>query len=137
MKPEDIKKTREICDKVFVNFINKSHPEKKWSNTMKFEEAIRELRNGNTIRRKSWPVLGCIQPLLLTSSKVTFDYECLHADDWEVLEEHGKTFPEVFQAFKEGKKIKRKSWISISFIENDVMSIYGEDLLATDWMLVE
>ena len=105
---------------------------------MKFEDALRELRNGKKIRRESWKIHGIMHPLL-PNTKLCVDYECFHAEDWEIIEEPGKTFPEVFEAFKEGKLIKRKSWPSEYFCCSEMNSNHLShiDLIATDWMICD
>lgn len=66
------------------------------------------------------------------------------------LEDTGKTFPEVFKALKEGKKIRRKEWIEkyneplyfvkikedYSYRSFNVNVLDPEDLLATDWEVI-
>jgi hypothetical protein len=104
---------------------------------MKFEEALSELRKGKKIRHAAWD-----PSFYLSISEDCLNYfPCtphLISAYWEVFEEPGKTFPEVFEAFKEGKKVKRKSWDRILCIENLNLTLVDcHDLLATDWMICE
>lgn len=60
------------------------------------------------------------------------------AEDWVVIDENpGKSFPEVFEAFKEGKKIIRKQWRVDSIDKSSDLPLYADDILATDWEIVE
>lgn len=104
---------------------------------MKFEEALVELKKWKSIRRKLW-INGERIGFMKKSGNFNVSYEELHADDWEVLEEPGKTFPEVFEDFKEGKKIKRKHWISCDYLSKDsnICGTSVEDLLSTDWEVI-
>lgn len=111
---------------------------------MKFEEALVELRKGKSIKRKCHiNYLSLKSPI---NTRVLLIDILNDLNDWEVLEEPGKTFPEVFEAFKEGKNIRRKSWVIGSFICEKKYSEIGwnygsgmipSDLLATDWEIYE
>lgn len=104
---------------------------------MKFEEAFVQYRKGKRIRRNSKEFITI---LYLKDSCIT--NEDLFAEDWEVIEEPGKTFDQVFEAFKEGKYIRRKSWINHTIlcarwkVSIDEF-IHTADLLATDWEIIE
>jgi hypothetical protein len=102
---------------------------------MKFELALTELRKGKTIKLSSsdYTILNLEENLgyVLHASQLV-------GDDWEIIEEPGKTFPEVFEAFKEGKKIRRKSWEKgLSNAKDRTLHIWVEDILSTDWEIVE
>lgn len=102
---------------------------------MRFEEALIELRKGKKIRRK---FKEFITVLYLKDSYITYDD--LFAEDWEVIEEPGKTFPEVFESFKDGKRIRRKIWWegqAKGMISTKPGTISIDDLLATDWEICE
>lgn len=103
---------------------------------MKFEEALVELKKWKSIKRKLW-INGERIGFMKKSGNFNVSYEELHADDWEVLEEPGKTFPEVFDAFKAGKFIRRKGWLSKRDLVNKDSVIYAWEILATDWMVIE
>lgn len=101
---------------------------------MKFEEALQELRKGKPIHRKCNP--------FHYYSLLSLEKDCdMLAEDWEIMEEPGKTFPEIFEAFKEGKKVRRRYWVSsINYIEksdDDNFTLNAKDLLATDWEIIE
>lgn len=105
---------------------------------MKFEEALVELRKGKRIKRK------CHRNYIyksdpVPSNRYIFIMDILNdLDDWEVKEEPGKTFPEVFEAFKEGKNIRRKSWKEGHICACHINKYFiNEDLLATDWEVIE
>lgn len=97
---------------------------------MKFEEALIELRKGKRIQRKCYPY-----HYLDKNCDTLCD---ILAEDWEVMKEPGKTFPEVFEAFKEGKKIRRKSWDKTAYCFRDpVDALTHENILSTDWEIIE
>jgi len=108
---------------------------------MKFEEALVELRKDKKIRNKIWRSNLYIS--LEKKFNTHFDYNFIY-EDWEVLEEPGKTFPEVFEAFKEGKSIRRKEWLKYDETKNmyfQISDFYtkltSQDLLETDWETIE
>jgi hypothetical protein len=110
---------------------------------MKFEEALIELRKGKRIKRECFPFsIGKDEPI----GTYLFLIDILNdLDDWEVLKEPGKTFPEVFEAFKEGKKIRRKSYkidthhISLKDTDSETNMTYIKklELLETDWEIID
>ena len=102
---------------------------------MLFEDALKELRNGKSIRRSIWMKVYKYSLLSDDDGFLMSKYDLLQ-EDWEVVEEPGKTFPEVFEAFKEGKKIKRKAWNR--YLQNNMFDTFHmSDLLANDWIIVE
>lgn len=101
---------------------------------MKFEEALAELRKGKKIKRRNHENFVSIRSPIHTAVHLIDILNDLN--DWEVMEEPGKTFPEIFEAFKEGKTIRRKSWYPKGFTGNNDRYIDTEDLLATDWEVV-
>lgn len=56
-----------------------------------------------------------------------------------IYEIPGKSFPEVFEEFKEGKWIKRKSnnGCGCRLNKNNNPIFTGYDLLANDWIVME
>jgi hypothetical protein len=116
---------------------------------MKFEEALVELRKGKKVRCKDYR-LSIKKTLDNYIEFEEYGHSLSHVEliniifsiQWEVVEEPGKTFPEVFEAFKEGKTIKRKEWINdISIFQKDLKNhvdyLLAKDLLATDWQVIE
>ncbi len=115
---------------------------------MKFEEALVELRKGKKIKRSCF--LDYISPNHLNPIFIKTQESLLlndiFQDDW-MVEEPGKTFDKVFEDFKSGKKIRRKSWLKtgpISYSTDDFFistyhgfRLYNEDLLATDWEVID
>lgn len=103
---------------------------------MKFEEVLIELRKGKIIKRSIWN--NHVLSNNINNMNNMLYVEDLLSDDWEVLEEPGKTFYEVFQAFKEGKKIKRKCLSANTYLtKNDCYyNLNAKDLLATDWEII-
>lgn len=110
---------------------------------MRFEEALAELRKGKKIQMSS-------RDWIIFSLEDEHGY-CLGVndfvnEDWQTLEEPGKTFPEVFEAFKEGKKIKRKSWTNERYFLHKECEEYCEcvmgkidrdDLMEKDWEILD
>lgn len=114
---------------------------------MKFEDALKALREGKKITCLS---LGCeitlndMGTLYVMSREITFDdgdlLNQIIFGEWHFVEEPGKTFPEVFEAFKKGKKIRRKSWVnehSYRIIASDEDYISCLDLGADDWIMCD
>lgn len=102
---------------------------------MKFEEALVKLREGNRIKRKNWHGMGiskddCADELIIKE---------ILSEDWVVIEELGKTFDQVFEAFKNGKNLRRKTWPKeyIFSIRLNSANINKLDLLANDWEILE
>lgn len=105
---------------------------------MQFEEALAELRKGKIIYLRHVHKKVELNPD--GNFMANFSLDDIFYGEWDIKEEPGKTFPEVFEAFKEGKKIKRKAWIHYAFIRkiNDAVdSLTIADLLATDWIILE
>lgn len=107
---------------------------------MKFEEALVELRKGKKIKRicfyesLSLDIIKKEETLKIMISDIL-------QDDWIIEEKPGKTFPEVFEAFKKGKSIRRKSWVVITErvltkgCEGNIINSF--DLEANDWEIIE
>lgn len=96
---------------------------------MKFKEALEELYKGKKIGCLSFPNtvfdnVNCYKDI---------DFSYIIFGEWFIVEEPGKTFPEVFEALKEGNHIRRKKWP----LEDRMSKSSREDLLATDWEIVE
>jgi hypothetical protein len=114
---------------------------------MRFEEALIELRKGKKIvcvSREGMRLHISDYDELSVITKPNFtSFECMELivkGEWFIEEEPGKTFPEVFEAFKEGKKIKRKVWEEIYFhIDKDIFfeCITPRDLIEDDWEIIE
>lgn len=119
---------------------------------MKFEEALVELRKGKEISSRGIS-LKVINDLIGFSD---YPYETtpisiintIFHSQWEVLEKPGKSFDQVLEAFKEGKSIHRKSWKDKIKLNNkgwtDSRTIFTddydlsiEDILATDWEVID
>lgn len=112
---------------------------------MKFEDALAELRKGKQITSSEITLKLYDSGELYVNSNIINSHHVMHLivhDKWEVLEEPGKTFPEVFESFKNGKIIKRKIWENDWFIHADdkvkgVVDLDVDDLLANDWMVCD
>lgn len=115
---------------------------------MKFEEALAELRKGNKgIASANFSIklsdLGEISTLFKTGSNFGDAANEIVNGNWELLEEPGKSFPEVLEGFKEGKKIRRKSWPDHSWISkheirnNYIKNSLFNDFLEKDWEIIE
>ena len=114
---------------------------------MKFEEALVELRKGKEISSRGIS-LKVINDLIGFSdypygtTPISIITTIFHSQ-WEVLEKPGKSFDQVLEAFKEGKKIRRKEWNVGSFMVKSGYSVgwsYGmhpSDLIKTDWEVIE
>jgi hypothetical protein len=106
---------------------------------MKFEEALVELRKGKIIYLRHVHKKVELNPD--GNFMANFSLDDMFYGEWDIKEEPGKTFPEVFEAFKEGKRIKRKCWhvekyIHNIFTSNSTWSLYIDDLLSTDWEII-
>lgn len=117
---------------------------------MKFEETVIELRKGKEISGFFAEICGINKislkevnnrikftefPMTLSWSELV---NILFYGEWSVKEEQGKTFDQVFESFKEGKKIRRKSWSKFSSISNTPCYLPDvRDLLANDWEVIE
>ena len=99
---------------------------------MKFEEALKEYRNGKKIDVSESNKVKFLEGKIWELQKL-FDL------DWVVIEEPGKTFCEVFEDFKKGKKIRRKWWHESSYIsKNGGLGIFSSnDALSNDWEVVD
>ncbi len=100
---------------------------------MKIKDVLDDFYNGKKIKRKSSRHSYNLIYLDKNSDML--------AEDWEVIEEPDKTFQEVFEAFKNGKYIRRKSWEDYElfhreYLECGVNLIIAEDLLASDWVIL-
>jgi len=111
---------------------------------MKFEEAIYYFKQGSTIKRHKWPSYDVFYINEKEVTKYALSKEDYLADDWEIvpkIEKPGKTFLEVFEAFKEGKKIRRRYWDECMFFHRDGnpydIELDEDDLLGTDWEICE
>lgn len=103
---------------------------------MKFEEALVELRKGKKIRNKLWGSSFFIS--LEKRFNTNFDYNFIH-EDWEAIEKPGKTFDQVFEEFKEGKKIRRISWDEDHYMKlHDLESCDCNivDIIENDWEVI-
>ena len=109
---------------------------------MKFEEALAAFRNGKSIARGTYEdgMHGGINK----NSDCELHLIDILAEDWFIWEKPGKSFPEVFYAFKEGKWIRRKSWetdhyLPFKKINNQTIGIsfFPEELLKNDWEVIE
>lgn len=112
---------------------------------MKFEEALAELRKGKKIECIDFPIYE-IALSELNKISITFPsgISCFSAIEfivkgkWKIIEEPGKSFPEVFESFKEGKKIRCKSWPKEDFLDNKILNYTRNScLLETDWEVIE
>lgn len=101
---------------------------------MKFEEVLVEFRKGKTIICPAGFTICLGKFIGITLCEID-----ILSEEWKLKEETGKTFPEVFEAFKDGRKIKRKSWTyQYSFLQKESFGALScEDLLATDWIVME
>lgn len=107
---------------------------------MKFEEALVELRKGKEIRLSIWiDKYKRVNKNGIYQSNDSLSMYELMSNDWEIYEEPGKTFLEVFEAFKEGKKIRRKEWPFKAFIHICNIQDYAEfrDIFCNDWEVIE
>ena len=104
---------------------------------MKFEEALIYIRQGKKVKLPYWTQnhteMFNENMIYATLNEIIYGL-------WEIVEEPGKTFDQVFEAFKEGKSIRRKSWpqefyISLHRKLHNLDNI-GE-LLASDWEILE
>jgi len=99
---------------------------------MKFEEALKALWKEKSIKRRHM-VDSFNKNSVLALSMTP---QCFLADDWEIVE-NGKTFPEVFNFFIAGERIKRKKWPESIYITKENGLIPMEDLLAKDWEVAD
>ncbi len=124
---------------------------------MKFEEALVELKKGNASLRTEWndgSILdiygGGIVRIIHPNEKYNYytliplRFDDIEANDWFLYEEPGKTFDQVFEAFKKGKSIRRKEWLEYDETKNmhfQISEVYtklnSQDLLETDWEVIE
>lgn len=112
---------------------------------MKFEEALVELRKGKEIICIS---KGGLTLKLDKNSEIKMSsflevldigiMELIIKGEWIIEYERGKSFPDVFEAFKEGKRIRRKSWIEIIWLSTcSNFEINNKDLLSIDWEIID
>lgn len=105
---------------------------------MQFEEALIELRKGKKIRHSFFEEGKFLDIHNVLMDNIPGSY--ILCEQWSIHEEPGKTFPEVFEAFKEGKKIRRKEWMHSMYFKRDdrlITDLNHVDLLATDWIVLE
>lgn len=103
---------------------------------MKFEDALQELRKGKSIQSPS--DIYTLEEIKKDQG-IEIDIDDLFSDKWKIYEEPGKTFPEVFEDFKNYKKVRRKYWPDNYFIEKDerLHELGQQDLLANDWEIID
>jgi len=112
---------------------------------MKFEEAIFYFKQGLTIKREKWASYDVFYIHEKEITKYALSKEDYLAEDWIIvpkIEESGKTFEQVFEEFKQGKKIRRLGWdynvsISIKNCSHVGKYFHFEDLIKTDWEVIE
>lgn len=111
---------------------------------MKFEEALQELRKGKKIKCIGKGDFISLETLKNYDLPSFFRCDLVMDGEWEVIEEPGKTFPEVFEAFKEGKYVRRKEWSTDNYLpykrlNNQTLAFqfHPKDLLAKDWEIID
>lgn len=126
---------------------------------MNIIEALKEVRNGKLVSRKSWfdNVVLKVASLKVSSvsKKIVVFYTCdnteyeeyeftandIEADDWIIR--HFKaplTFVEAFKEVKNnGKKLKRNFWKDDCYIDGytKLIQLVEADLIANDWEVME
>lgn len=115
---------------------------------MHFEEAVIELRKGKEISGFFAEICGINKislkegnnrikftefPMTLSWSELV---NILFYGEWSVKEEQGKTFYQVLEAFKEGKKIRRKIWVDSFISKESSYFISSEDVRSNDWEVI-
>lgn len=118
---------------------------------MKFEQALEMMRLGKLVRRPSWHgglFLRQQEELFIYQDEKTperiersFSVYNILAEDWEVVE-LPKSLEEVLPAFREGKKIRRRSWDADSWISplaaiGAYVAITINDMKANDWEILD
>jgi len=129
---------------------------------MKFEEALKCMREGDHVRRVAW---GNLQ-LIIALEGIDFRFKddsnniwypetsAILATDWEVVPKPPMTFGEALQALSEGEKIRRSGWhpgehvcfgsmITEAILRNAeslgdrAYGIEAEEITATDWEILK
>lgn len=111
---------------------------------MKFEDAMKALGNGETLELDGW--LFNLETIK-EDGKMAIPYNYIISDEWIVHVKPGKTFREVFEAFKDGKKVRRKKWEGCCFLQGSQMNhlhppkahttIAVPHLLENDWEICD
>lgn len=113
---------------------------------MKFSEAMAALEAGKKVRLPEWPESQYIhmQKYWIKNEKLNdCDIDCSWVkDNWQLYEEPIKmySFDQVIPFFKKGCQIKRKKWDCWYVLPNSynyVFKFVSEDILATDWIVME
>jgi hypothetical protein len=97
---------------------------------MKFEEALVELRKGKNISRFEW---GSHKDFLDLTIKDILSEDWVLSENWKSLQKPGKTFDQVFEDFKLGKRIRRNGWDSSHYVSVNDLFLTMESILSNDW----
>lgn len=119
---------------------------------MNIIEALKEVRNGNLVSRKSWfhnialRISSKSDEIVAYNISTTAEIEYkftendVLADDWVIKHfKRSLTFVEAFKEIKNGKKVRRQAWNDDSDIDINTRlgCLVPSELLANDWEVVE
>lgn len=117
---------------------------------MKFEDALKAMRDGKRVRRREWPsehYIHAVDNSAVWHGGALYSGGSVLHEDWEIVREQFD-FLEAVRRMQAGKKVRRDSWsIRAAFLRcegdalrndlRDTAALNGEDVLATDWTEVE
>lgn len=119
---------------------------------MNIVEALKEVRDGNTVTRINW-FDNIVVMLSSETGKIVVHNTCtnedldylftaddVQADNWVIKHyRRSLTFIEAFKEVKNGKKVRRKAWNDDSDIDINTRlgCLEPSELLANDWEVVE
>lgn len=118
---------------------------------MNIIEALKEVRKGKLVTRKSWfdnialsissksEEIVAYNITATTEIEYKFTENDIQADDWVIKHyKRSLTFVEAFKEVKNGKEMKRDSWDDRCYIDGDTRlnSLVEADLIANDWEII-
>ena len=118
---------------------------------MNIIEALKEVRNGKLVSRKSWfhnitlSISSKSDEIVAYNISTTAEIEYkftendVQADDWVIKHfRRSLTFVEAFKEIKNGKEVKRDFWNDGCYVDkNSILdSLVEADLVANDWEVI-
>lgn len=119
---------------------------------MNIIEALKEVRKGKLVSRKSWfdnivlSISSKSEEIVIYNITTASEFEYkftendIQADDWVIKHyRRSLTFVEAFKEVKNGKEVKRDSWDDRCYMDKNssLDSLVEADLIANDWEVVE
>lgn len=119
---------------------------------MNIIEALKEVRNGKLVSRKSWfhnialsissKSDEIVEYNISTTAEIEYKYRFtendIQADDWVIKLKRSLTFVEAFKEIKNGKEVKRDFWKDGRYVDKNgrLDSLVEADLVAKDWEVI-